>query len=94
LRNACLMHHVVDGFACIVLYCIVLQFLTGEGLVDVINWTSLLIGGFINFVIPMLLYIVSQSAYHISTPGGMTLGTLKYCCEYMKCTDAGYFGLV
>lgn len=30
---------------------------TGTGLLQVINWTSLLVNGFINFVIPLLIYI-------------------------------------
>ena len=32
---------------------------TGSGLLQVINWTSLLVNGFINFVIPTLIYIVA-----------------------------------
>ena len=30
---------------------------TGQGLLQVINWTSLLVNGFINFVVPLLIYI-------------------------------------
>ncbi|PRP85167.1 hypothetical protein PROFUN_07114 [Planoprotostelium fungivorum] len=32
----------------------------GQGALDVINWTSLCVNGITNFVIPMLLYIVSR----------------------------------
>jgi len=47
-----------------------LQFCTGNGLVTVINWTALFINGIINFIIPMLLYIVAKSSVYNATPGG------------------------
>jgi hypothetical protein len=36
-------------------------FYTGNGLALVIGWTSLLINGFINFVIPLTLYYLSHT---------------------------------
>lgn len=34
-------------------------FYSGQGIFDIINWTALLVNGFINFVIPLLLYFFS-----------------------------------
>jgi len=35
-------------------------FYTGNGLLNVVNWTSLVVNGIINFVIPMVLYLVAM----------------------------------
>eukprot|EP01094_Clydonella_sp_ATCC50884_P012688 TRINITY_DN22991_c0_g1_i1.p1 TRINITY_DN22991_c0_g1~~TRINITY_DN22991_c0_g1_i1.p1 ORF type:complete len:508 (+),score=99.46 TRINITY_DN22991_c0_g1_i1:392-1915(+) len=37
-----------------------IPFLTGDGFVNLLNWSSLFINGIVNFIIPMLLFIVMR----------------------------------
>jgi len=41
---------------------VAVPFYTGSGLSTIIGWTSLFVNGFINFVIPLLLFIMSHKA--------------------------------
>lgn len=47
-------------FAVIFPWVVAIPAYTGTGLMNVINWTSLLINGAINFIIPVLLYVLSR----------------------------------
>ena len=46
-------------FAVIFPWIVTVPFMTGSGLTTLINWASLCINGFINFSIPLLLYMIS-----------------------------------
>jgi len=50
---------VANFWAVIFPWLISVFFYSGVGLLDLINWASLLVNGFINFVIPMIIYIVA-----------------------------------
>jgi hypothetical protein len=43
-------------------------FYTGSGLMNIIGWTSILVNGFINFIIPLILFIMSLRALKDSRP--------------------------
>jgi len=55
---------------------VAVPFYTGSGLATIISWASLFVNGFINYIIPLLLFIMSHKAHLEKRPimGIRTLG--------------------
>ncbi|PRP80111.1 hypothetical protein PROFUN_12265 [Planoprotostelium fungivorum] len=66
IQNEICTKHTATWWAVIFPWVISIGFYAGAGVIEVINWTSLCINGIINFVIPMLLYIISRKRKRIN----------------------------
>jgi len=60
LDNDMCSKKVANFWAVVFPWIISVVFYTGAGLIEIINWASLFVNGFINFVIPMLLFIIAK----------------------------------
>jgi len=60
LENKICNKHVANFIAVILPWLVTIPFYTGSGLIDVINWSSLVSNGIINFIIPFWLYIEAR----------------------------------
>jgi len=60
LDNDICSKKVANFWAVVFPWIISVLFYTGAGLIEIINWTSLFVNGFINFVIPLLMFIIAK----------------------------------
>jgi len=65
LENKICNKPVANFLAVVLPWLVVLPFYCGNGLSNVINWSTLISNGIVNFIIPFLLYIKARS-YKIS----------------------------
>jgi len=74
---------------------IAVPFYTGSGLATIIGWTSLLVNGFINFIIPLVLFIMSHRAYQQKRPmmGIRTAGPHRQTIMTGEINTSGKFSI-
>jgi len=56
-------------------------FYTGAGLDSVINWTSLFVNGLVNFIIPLLLYIMAHRKHPLRNNSSQEIPSIQEAVE-------------